>query len=69
LSGMADEETLKRRSWPKTPKVLSGMLRRLATALRRAGIHTDFSRENNRQRTRIISIMKRVPAAKRPEEK
>lgn len=56
LSTMAEEEVRKSRSWPKNPRMLSGMLRRLATALRRAGVEVQFSRENNSVRTRKITI-------------
>jgi len=59
LSGMADEETRKRKAWPKTPRVLSGMLRRLATALRRAGVTVELDRDETRNRNRLISIEKR----------
>jgi hypothetical protein len=64
LSGMADQQVINRRSWPKTPKILSGMLRRLATALRKAGIDLDFSRDNSRQRARVISIRRRGSRAR-----
>jgi hypothetical protein len=56
LSEMTEEEVRKSRSWPKNPRTLSGMLRRLATALRRAGVEVQFSRENNSARTRKITI-------------
>jgi hypothetical protein len=59
LSDMAPEDVRKRRLWPKTPKVVSGMLRRLATALRKAGIDIELWRENDRLRTRMISIKQR----------
>jgi hypothetical protein len=59
FSKMVGEDTSKSRSWPKNPRVLSGMLRRLATALRRAGVDVDFSRARNDQRTRMISIEQR----------
>jgi len=59
LSTMTEEEVQRRRSWPKTPRMLSGMLRRLATALRRAGIEVQFSRENTSERTRKITIRRR----------
>ena len=59
LSTMAEEEIRKRRNWPKTPRMLAGMLRRLATALRRAGVEVQFSRENTAERTRKITIKRR----------
>jgi hypothetical protein len=66
LSEMTEEEVRKSRSWPKNPRMLSGMLRRLATALRRAGVEVQFSRENNSVRTRKITIRRiRVPEEKK----
>jgi hypothetical protein len=56
LSDMTDQETRNRRSWPKTPKVLSGMVRRLATALRTAGVEIGFDRDETRNRNRTILI-------------
>lgn len=64
FSRMADEDTQKRRNWPKTPKVLSGMLRRLATALRKAGVDVEFWKETDHVRTRMISIKQRAPKVK-----
>jgi hypothetical protein len=58
LDNMADEELRRRKSWPKMPKVLSGMLKRLSPALRTAGTEVVFSRDETRNRTRIISIRK-----------
>jgi hypothetical protein len=59
LSTMADDELRKSQSWPKNPRALSGILRRLATGLRRAGIDVEMWRENDRPRTRMISIQRR----------
>jgi len=59
LQEMAPDEVQQRRSWPKNPKVLSGMLRRLATSLRRLGIEVELWRDNDRLRTRMISIKRR----------
>jgi hypothetical protein len=65
LRSKADEETLQQKSWPKTPRVLSGMLRRLATALRKAGIDVQFWRDGSPQRTKMISIKRRSSKAKK----
>jgi hypothetical protein len=46
---------------------LVAFLSNFATALRRAGVDTDFSRQNNRQRTRIVSIRKQAPPTKKVE--
>jgi len=59
LSRMESPGALKDQSWPKTAKVLSGILRRLAPALRKAGVDVTFSRANTRMRTRIITIRAR----------
>ena len=56
LGNMADDETRSRRSWPKNPKVLSGMLRRLSPALRTAGVEVDFDRDKTRNRNKTILI-------------
>jgi len=56
LCSLADADVQKRRSWPKNPKMLSGMLRRLATSLRRVGIDVKFWRDRSRQRARMILI-------------
>jgi putative DNA primase/helicase len=56
LDGMVDEETRRRRSWPKSPKALSGMLRRLSPALRTAGVEIEFDRDNTRNRNKTILI-------------
>jgi hypothetical protein len=58
LGEMVGEDVQKRRNWPKTPQVLSGMLKRLNTALRTADIEVGFSRDETRFRKRIISIRK-----------
>lgn len=61
LCGMADAEVQRRRSWPRNPKVLSGMVRRLATSLRRAGINVRFERDCSPHRTRMIFIEHQEP--------
>jgi hypothetical protein len=53
-----------RRGWPKTAKTLSGMLRRLATALRKTGIEVKFWREEGK---RMISISKTRNRANKKE--
>ena len=49
------ELVAKSKSWPKSPQVLSGRLRRAATVLRQIGIEIDHSKEG-RARTKIIQI-------------
>jgi hypothetical protein len=60
LRGFAPDEIAIRKSWPKTGKVLSGMLRRLSTALRRAGVEVSFWRDNSPRRNRMISVKRRT---------
>jgi hypothetical protein len=44
LDGKAKEDTRKLREWPRTPRSLSGHLRRLAPNLRRAGLVVTFGK-------------------------
>ena len=44
------------KTWPSTPRALSGRLRRAATFLRTVGIHIDFDQKVGRNRTRLITI-------------
>ena len=58
LDALSEEtgETVRRaKSWPATPRALSGRLKRAATFLRQVGIDISFDREG-RARTRIITI-------------
>jgi hypothetical protein len=50
---MAGERIVKGKSWPDSPRALSGRLRRAATFLRKIGIEICFDREG-RTRTRVI---------------
>jgi len=52
----SDELTRKRRDWPKTPRALSGALRRLAPALRRTGIALSFPPREPGTGRRLIVI-------------
>jgi hypothetical protein len=56
LDDITDDETRSRRGWPKTPKVLSGMLRRLSPALRASEVEIEFDRDETRKRNRTILI-------------
>jgi hypothetical protein len=42
LSALAEEAARKDKAWPKTARALSGMLRRLAPALRKTGLNVSF---------------------------
>ncbi|MBF9021226.1 hypothetical protein HKCCA1065_09940 [Rhodobacterales bacterium HKCCA1065] len=55
LGEVAGERIAKSKTWPDSPRALSGRLRRAATFLRKIGIEVSFEREG-RARTRIIRI-------------
>ncbi len=55
LAVVAGERVAKSKTWPGSPRALSGRLRRSATFLRKAGIEVDYTKEG-RARTRIIQI-------------
>jgi hypothetical protein len=44
------------KSWPRTPRAISGLLKRLAPNLRRAGVDVEFSRDTDRSRRRLICL-------------
>jgi hypothetical protein len=56
LTELVSEAQRKSKSWPNTPSILSGRLRRAATFLRKAGIEIAFDRETNHKRSRSIHI-------------
>jgi hypothetical protein len=55
LGEVAGERIAKSKTWPDSPRALSGRLRRAATFLRKIGIEVSFEREG-RARTRIVRI-------------
>ncbi len=55
LAEAAGERVTKAKTWPASPRALSGRLRRAATFLRKVGIDIDYAKEG-RARTRIIRI-------------
>ena len=55
LAEAAGERVAKSKTWPDSPRALSGRLRRAATFLRKVGIEIAFEREG-RARTRTIRI-------------
>jgi hypothetical protein len=57
LGEAAGEMVRKAKTWPGTPRSLSGRLRRAASFLRKIGIEVSFDREG-RSRTRTITISK-----------
>ena len=56
LTELLGEAERKSKSWPNTPRTLSGRLRRAATFLRKAGVEIAFDREANHKRSRSIYI-------------
>ena len=63
LAEAAGERVAKAKTWPDSPRALSGRLRRAATFLRKIGIEIGFVREKGRARTRTISITATQPSA------
>jgi hypothetical protein len=57
LARAAGERVSKSKSWPETPRALSGRLRRAVTFLRKIGIEVTFSREGQ-TRTRMIHVVR-----------
>ena len=55
LAEAAGERVTKSKTWPDSPRALSGRLRRAATFLRKIGIEVAFEREGQ-ARTRVIRI-------------
>jgi len=64
LDDAAGEQVVKSKGWPRTPRGLSGMLRRLAPDLRRVGVDIAFAREGH-DRTRTITIEVTAPESAR----
>jgi hypothetical protein len=56
LSKLAGETVARSREWPKKPHVLSGVLKRLAPNLRRAGVVVESYRGDDRRRSRRIRL-------------
>jgi hypothetical protein len=60
LAEGVDERVSKSKTWPDSPRALSGRLRRAATFLRKIGIEVAFKKEG-KARTRIIHIEAAAP--------
>ena len=56
LSEHAGAAVTNGKTWPSTPRALSGRLRRAATFLRTVRIHIDFDQKVGRNRTRLMTI-------------
>jgi len=59
LEAKVDDATRRHKSWPNTPRALSGALRRIAPNLREVGLHIDFDTRSSRKRT--ISFRLELP--------
>jgi hypothetical protein len=55
LAGLVDERVAKSKTWPDSPRALSGRLRRAATFLRKSGIEITYTK-GGRASTRTINI-------------
>jgi hypothetical protein len=55
------------RSWPRTPRALSGQLRRLAPALRAGGVGVDFAKASDRAGRRLV-LLTHEGSAEQPSE-
>ena len=60
LGEVVDERIAKSKTWPDSPRALSGRLRRAATFLRKIGIEVAFKKEG-RARSRIVHIAASAP--------
>jgi hypothetical protein len=56
LTELAGEKIIKSNSWPKSPRAMSGTLRRLAPSLRMIGITVEFGERTNRSRPISIGV-------------
>jgi hypothetical protein len=61
LNDMAADADKRLRAWPKTPRAVAGLLRRLAPNLRRAGFEVTFGRQPGGNRTRTIKVQEYTP--------
>jgi hypothetical protein len=67
LNAAAADEFRKAENWPKTPRGMSGALRRVAPGLRKLGYTLEFGeRESNAERNRIIHIAAPVERGREP---
>jgi len=58
LERRAPAETVRAKGFPKTPRKLSGDLRRLAPNLRRIGIDVQFPKPGGHEKRRLLEIVK-----------
>jgi hypothetical protein len=60
LEAAIEEPVKKSQAWPKTPRALSGRLRRLATFLRETGIEITFHEQKGTGGRRLLTILRMV---------
>jgi hypothetical protein len=65
LNTTATEETRKAKDWPKSPRGISGALRRSAPSLRKLGYSVVFDRDTAKKRNRLIELQ--APVQRREE--
>jgi hypothetical protein len=63
LNESAGDKATRAQSWPKSPRALSGQLRRLAPNLRRAGVNLEMWREPGGQRRRMVRVARQNSSA------
>ena len=69
LNAAAAEVTRKAKEWPKTPRGMSGALRRAAPSLRKLGYTVELDkRDPRRERDRVIYLAAPVEPGQRPSE-
>ena len=56
IESMATDGDKRLKTWPKSPRSLSGILRRLAPNLRAAGVEVEHGRDPNRKRKRFVAL-------------
>jgi hypothetical protein len=60
LGGELDDAQRKDRAWPRSPRGLTGAIRRVAPSLRAVGITIDHNRQPGGDRTRTVTLTRRV---------
>lgn len=69
LNGAATEETRKQKTWPRSPRGMSGALRRVEPDLRKLGYQVELDeRDKNKERKRLYHLAAPVNAVKQPSE-
>jgi hypothetical protein len=67
INALAAEEACKAKDWPKTPRGMSGALRRAAPNLRKLGYKVELDRrDTDRERTRVICLAAPVKPGQGP---